>query len=310
MSEKIKSRADLIVTDPPHIKDSQSIKKIMWFVVLAILPSCIYSAYLFGIKALIVLFASVVSAVAAEALFQSILKKPVSVSDGSAVITGLLIAMNTPAELPVWIAVIASFFAIIVVKQLFGGLGFNIFNPALAAIALIIAIWPLEMTTKLGNITQMISYEWPFYDAMLKSAVMGNTGGYIGESSALLLLAGAAFLFFKRIIKWHIPVAFLVTVIVFMLLYYYISGFAYPAAYSALQVLSGGLFISALFMATDMVTSPITGKGMIIFGIGCGLLSSIIRLWADSGAVCYAILIMNAAVPVIDRYTKPRIFGT
>jgi Na+-translocating ferredoxin:NAD+ oxidoreductase subunit D len=310
MPKKLKSPAVLIVTDPPHIKDSQSIKKIMWFVILALLPSCIYSVYIFGIKALIVLFASVVSAVTAEALSQSILKKPVSVSDGSAIITGLLIAMNTPAELPVWIAVIASFFAIMVVKQLFGGLGFNIFNPALAALALIIAIWPVEMTTKLGNITQVISYEWPFYNAMLKSAVMGNTGGFIGESSALLLLAGAVFLFFKRIITWHIPVTFLITVIVFMFLYYSISGFAYPAAYSALQVFSGGLFICALFMATDMVTSPITGKGMIIFSIGCGLLTSIIRLWTDSGAVFYAILIMNAAVPMIDRYTKPRVFGT
>jgi Na+-translocating ferredoxin:NAD+ oxidoreductase subunit D len=310
MPEKTKSPADLIITDPPHIKDNQSVKKIMWFVVLTLMPSNIYAVYLFGINALILLCACVASATAAETVFQYLLKKPISVSDGSAAVTGLLIAMNTPAGLPVWIAIVGSFFAIIIAKQLFGGLGFNIFNPALAALALITAIWPDEMTTRLGNISKVIADEWPFYNIALKSFITGHTIGYIGESSVLLLLAGAAFLFFKRIITWHIPVSFIGSVIVIMLLYYFISGFAYPVAYTALQVFSGGLLICALFMATDMITSPITGKGMIIFGLGCGILTSIIRLWADSGAVCYAVLIMNAAVPMIDRYTKPRVFGT
>jgi Na+-translocating ferredoxin:NAD+ oxidoreductase subunit D len=309
MSEKIKPPENLTVTDPPHIKDGQSTKKIMWFVVLALLPSNIYSVYLTGIKSLSVIFVSVITSVAAEALFQYLLKKPVTIKDGSAVITGLLIAMNLPVDFPIPITAIASFFAIIVVKQLFGGLGFNIFNPALAALALITSIWPTEIMTKLGNITHVLGIEWPFFDILLKSAVTGNTTGFLGESSALLLLASAAFLLLKRIITWHIPAAFLGTVAVFMLLYYSISGFEYFTAYSFLQIFSGGLLICALFMATDMVTSPITGKGMIIFGIGCGILSSIIRLWADSGAVCYAILIMNAAVPIIDRYTKPRVFG-
>jgi electron transport complex protein RnfD len=310
MAEKIKSLTDLIVTDPPHIKDNQSIRKIMWVVVLALMPSNIYAVYLFGNDVLILLCASVVSAAVAELLYQLLLKKPISVLDGSAAITGLLVAMNVPAGLPVWIAAAGSFFAIIVVKQLFGGLGFNIFNPALAAIALLSAIWPYEMTTRLGNISHVIANQWLPYDIIFKSFIMKNISGFIGETSILLLLAGAVFLFYKRIITWHIPTSFICTVIIFIMLYYIITGSAYPVSFTVLQVFSGGFLLCALFMATDMVTSPITGKGMIIFGIGCGILTSIIRLWADSGAVCYAILIMNAAVPMIDKYTKPRVFGT
>ncbi len=310
MPEKMKPPTQLSVTDPPHIKDGQSTKKIMWSVVLALLPSNVYSAYLFGINALIILFAAVIASVAAEILYNYLAKKSRTVNDGSAVITGMLIAMNMPADIPAWIAVIASVFAIIAVKQLFGGLGFNFFNPALAGLALITSLWPAEISDKLVNVTQFITYEWPYYNAVLISALTGNDGGYIGESSALLLLAGAAFLLYKKIITWHIPCAFLGTTAVFMLLYYNLNGFDYPAAYTAMQIFSGGLFICALFMATDTVTSPITVKGMIIFGIGCGLLSSLMRLWTESGSVCYAILIMNAAVPVIDKYTKPRVFGT
>lgn len=309
MPEKTNSIISLIVTDAPHIKDNQSVKKIMWFFAAALMPSNMYAIYLFGTDALILLCASVFSAAVAEALYRFFQKKPISVIDGSAVITGLLIAMNAPAGLPVWIAAIGSIFAIIVVKQLFGGLGFNIFNPALAGLALITTLWPAEMTTKFGNITKAIANEWPLYNINLKWLFIENISGYIGESSVLLLLAGAAFLFIKRIITWHLPAGFLGASTVFMLTYYNIAEFAYPVAGTLFQLFSGGFLICALFMATDMVTSPITKKGMIIFGIGCGVFASIIRLWADSGAVCYAVLIMNAAVPIIDRYTRPRVFG-
>ncbi|MBN2401058.1 MAG: RnfABCDGE type electron transport complex subunit D [Spirochaetes bacterium] len=309
MIETQKSLTDLIVTETPHIKDNQSIKKIMRFVILALIPSNMYAVYLFGIDALIILCVSVLSAAAAEALFQLFLKKPLSLFDGSAVITGLLVAMNVPAGLPVWIVIVGSFFSIIIIKQLFGGLGFNIFNPALAGLAFINAFWPVEMTTKVGNITQTIANEWPLYNISFGPFFTGNINGYPGEASIFLLLAGTVFLLINKIINWHIPAAFIGTTAIFMLLYYAVTEFAYPVAGTLMQLFSGGFLICALFMATDTVTSPITRKGMIIFGIGCGLLTSIIRLWSDSGAVCFAVLIMNATVPMIDRYTRPRVFG-
>jgi electron transport complex protein RnfD len=357
MPEEKKTLSDLILSNPPHIKRDQSIRKVMWFVILALLPSNIFAVYLYGINALLLLLTSVLSALIAEAGYQLLFKKPVTITDGSAIITGLLIAMNVPPEAPVWMVAIGSCFAVIIVKQLFGGLGFNIFNPALAARAFMIASWPVEMTTKWiyfkpGNviaanianetglpekifdaITQATPltalkgipdiltenagisansiYDLLFSKTMMQSLMLGNIGGCLGETSVLLLLIGGLFLIYKRIITWHTPVAFIGTVAVFMILYYSISGFAYPFRAVAFHLFSGGLFLGAFFMATDMVTTPVTVKGMIIFGIGCGIISSVIRLWGGyPEGVSYSILLMNAAVPLIDRYTKPRVFGT
>ncbi|MFH0974987.1 MAG: RnfABCDGE type electron transport complex subunit D [Spirochaetota bacterium] len=282
MTEKEKSISKLINSDSPHIRDCQSIGKIMWFVVLALLPSNVYTIYLSGISYLILLAVSVFSAAIIEFLYQAIIYKKVSIPDGSAVITGLLIAMNVPHGLPVWMTAIASFFAIIIVKQAFGGLGFNIFNPALAAIALLIALWPAEMA---------VNQE-------------------IGIIPLILLLIGAVFLMINKIISWHIPASYLGSFFIIVILYNIISGNEISLRIITIHFFSAGLFLGAFFMATDMVTSPVTKKGMLIFGIGCGIFTFVIRtVGAFEEGVCFAILFMNAAVPLIDKYSKPRVFG-
>ncbi len=355
-SEEKQKSYELILSNAPHIKDKQSLSSIMWLVVAALIPSCAYSVYIYGINTLILLIAGVASAILAEWIFQYFMKRPVTCLDGSAAITGLLVAMNVPPESPVWMVVIGSFFAILIVKQIFGGIGFNIFNPALAARAFMIASWPVHMTTEwhpfngtnvlAQNITNISNlpqkaydtitmatplgalkegpkimadlevpvnglYELLFSNDMLQHLFMGNIGGVIGETSALFILIGGLFLLIKRIITWHIPVSYIGTMGVIMLIYYLGTGFPFPFKATLFHLLSGGLILGAFFMATDMVTSPVTGKGMIIFGIGCGVIASVIRLWGGyPEGVSYSILLMNAAVPLIDRYMKPRVFGT
>ncbi|MFC1670627.1 RnfABCDGE type electron transport complex subunit D [Spirochaetota bacterium] len=345
----------LAISVAPHFKSRDSIKLIMWMVVISLMPSTVYSVYIFGIKALILIAVAIVSAVISEALFQLAMKKAVTALDGSAVITGLLVAMNVPPEAPFWIVIVGSVFAVIIVKQLFGGLGFNIFNPALAARAFLMASWPVHMTTRwfkfsdgnvlsqgVKNITSVsdtafsaitqatplgLLKEGPkiieeygigidkihdllFSTKMLKSLFIGNVGGVIGETSALLLLIGGIFLLIRKIITWHIPVSFIGTVAVLMFLYYFVTGQPQPHVFTLFHLLSGGLFLGAFFMATDMVTSPVTNKGMILFGFGCGLITFVIRIWGGyPEGVSYSILLMNAFVPLIDRFIKPKVFG-
>lgn len=344
----------LRLSSAPHLKTKDSVTSIMWMVVLALMPASVYSVYIFGLNALILLVASVAASIAAEASYQFLMKKPLTVKDGSAVITGLLVAMNVPPLAPVWLVVIGSFFAVIIVKQLFGGLGFNIFNPALGARAFLMASWPVHMTTnwyKFGGVSvlsgnvngleglspqivDIVSQATPltlikeaprllgqptvcgtgledvlFSTDMLKSLFIGNVGGCIGETSAFLLLLGALFLLYKKIITWHIPVSFIGTVGLLAFLYYAIIGCA-PEIMALRHIVSGGLFLGAFFMATDMVTSPVSGKGMLIFGAGCGLITFVIRIWGGyPEGVSYSIILMNAVVPLIDRFTKPRVFG-
>jgi electron transport complex protein RnfD len=327
----------------------------MWSVVIALTPVAAFSSYLFGLHALILIGVSVCSAVIAEAIIQLALRKRITVLDGSAVITGMLLAMNLPPLAPWWIAVAGSFFAIIIVKQLFGGLGSNIFNPALAARAFLMASWPVHMATdwfhrgemsalsavlktsssfppavfdaltqatplsllKEGpkimadnNIAVSRLYEFVLSPAILKSLLVWNTGGCIGETSALLLLVGAIFLFVRKTITWHVPVSYIGTVAAAAAAYYSFMGFSDPLLMILVHVLSGGLVLGAFFMATDTATSPVSRKGMVLFGIGCGLVTFVIRIWGGyPDGVCYAILIMNAFVPLIDRFTKPKIFG-
>ncbi len=345
----------LTLSNAPHVRSDESISKIMWMVVAALLPASFYSVYIFGLKALMLLVTSVFAAIAAEAAYQLLMKKEVRVSDGSAVITGLLIAMNVPPGAPVWMVTIGSFFAIIFVKQLFGGLGFNVFNPALAARAFMIASWPVHMTTgwhkfNEGNVlikdlsnfsglpqhlfdtlTQATPltalkegpkslaefkvgadqfYNFIFSSDKIKSLFIGNVGGVIGETSAALLLIGAIYLLVKKVITWHIPATYIGTVGILAFIYYLITGVPSVQYAVLFHLVSGGLFLGAFFMATDMVTSPITYKGMMIFGAGCGILTFVIRIWGGyPEGVSYSILLMNAATPLIDRFIKPAVFG-
>ncbi len=354
--ENGKKKDLLRISNPPHLKSESSVTGIMWMVVLALMPAAVYSVFIFGLHALIVMGAAVAAAVAAEALFQFIMKKRVTVTDGSAVITGLLVAMNVPPDSPAWMSVIGSFFAVIIVKQVFGGLGYNIFNPALGARAFLMASWPVYMTTKWHNFSEdnvlaqgirntidlpdrafdavtgstplgvikeapkfLAEYNLSFSDIqelvlsreMFQSLFFGNIGGCIGETSVVMLLIGGIFLLARRVITWHIPVTYIGTVAALAYVYYLIIG-SPPAHLMALfHTLSGGLFLGAFFMATDMVTSPVSPKGMIIFGIGCGVITFVIRIWGGyPEGVSYSILLMNAAVPIIDRLTKPKVFGT
>lgn len=345
----------LRVSVAPHINSGETISRIMWTVVIAMLPAMIYSVYIFGIRALLILLTGAVSAAAGEALVQYALKKKITVSDGSAVITGLLLAMNVPSSAPLWMVAIGSVFAVVIVKQLFGGLGFNIFNPALAARAFLLASWPVHMTTGwhvFGNgkilsesAANTMNFPEAAFDAitgatpltalkegskilseysismdqfcsflfspdMILERFTGSIGGCIGETSGLLILAGGLILIFRKVITWHIPAAFIGTVGILAFIYYAALGYPAPGMIALSHILSGGLFLGAFFMATDMVTSPVTWKGMLLFGAGCGLITFVIRIWGGyPEGVSYAILLMNAAVPLIDRFTKPKVFG-
>jgi len=308
----------LIVSTSPHLHNDESVSKIMWMVVLGLIPAGIAGIFIFGIPALWVIILGVISAVISEALCQIFSKRKVTVLDGSAVLTGLLLAYNLPPKVPFWLPIVGSFFAVAIGKQIFGGLGQNIFNPALVGRVFLMASWPKYMTSftrplsydavtsatplaliKEGKVLEHISYLDLF---------LGKRGGCIGEVCIAALLLGVVFLFIRGYICWHIPILYVLTVALFA----YIFG---PQGLFAgdwlFHILSGGLILGAFFMATDYVTSPLTRKGQIVFGIGCGVLTSVIRLWGGyPEGVSYAILMMNAASPIIDRYTRNRIYGT
>lgn len=295
------------VSPSPHIKDKNSIQSIMWMVVLALLPVTLTGIYFFKLKALITVLLAVGAAVAAEYVIQKLSKKDITINDGSAVLTGLLLALVLSPMVPWWIPVVGSIFAISIGKAAFGGLGNNIFNPALAGRAFLVLSWPALMTTwllpdgitgatPLGILKETGAYAGSYLDLFL-----GNIGGCIGETSAIALILGAAFLFYKKIIDWRIPTAYIGTALIMAL----VSG-----QDPIFHISTGGLLIGAFFMATDYVTTPITKNGRLIFGLGCGLLTMIIRLWGGyPEGVMFSILLMNAATPLIDRFTKPKQFG-
>ena len=311
-------RNNLIVSGSPHIHKQESVSRIMWTVVASIIPAGVAGVIIFGLDALWVTMAAVIAAVLTEAVFEVWSKKKITVLDGSAVITGILLAYNLPSNVPLWLPIIGAVFSIAIGKQVFGGLGQNIFNPALVGRVFLMASWPKYMTTfvkpfsydavtsatplailKEGKALEHISYLDLF---------LGKHGGCIGEVCILALLIGAALLLIKGYISWHIPVTYILTTAVFI----YIFGAKQLFHGDWLfHILSGGLILGAFFMATDYVATPLTAKGQIIFGVGCGLLTAIIRLWGGypEGA-SYAILMMNAATPFIDRYTKSRIYGS
>ena len=312
------SNRRLIVSGSPHIHTGSSVKSRMWGVVIALLPALAFSLYAFGIGALVVIAVSVLGCVMTEYLIQRyLIKGELTITNGSAVITGLLLAMNLPSNLPVWIVLIGCVVAIGLGKYAFGGLGQNIFNPAiLGRGCLLISFpqqrtsWPLPMvnrasyldaTTGATILGKMKLNELVPDNVDLMGAFMGQMGGSLGEMCGLAILLGGAYLLVRRIISWHIPVSIIATVALF----------SWCAGINPLvSILSGGVLLGAVFMATDYVTSPMTHKGMVLYGVMIGVITMIIRLWgAYPEGVSFAILIMNGFTPLINKYMRPRQFG-
>ncbi|MFH1038128.1 MAG: RnfABCDGE type electron transport complex subunit D [PVC group bacterium] len=318
------------VSPAPQLYGGETIPRIMWAVVISLLPALLASLYFFGFKVLQIEVVAVVTAILTEALIQKLRGSPVTVSDGSAAVAGLLLAFNLPAGVPLWLPAVGAAFGIAVGKQAFGGLGRNIFNPALVGRVFVMHSWLPQMTTWSPPRTALyagvdaLTYATPLGAAKEGVAALvpspggvfstmdmfwGNIGGCIGETSALALLIGGLFLLIRGYIRWQTPVSFIGTVALLTWVLPAREGAIAFAPYH--HVLGGGLLLGAIFMATDMVTSPVTGTGMLIFGLGCGLITAIIRLYGGfPEGVCYSILIMNAFTPLIDKFVRPRIFGT
>ncbi len=324
--KKVDAPSLLTVSPSPHIKHSDRTSTIMTDVIIALIPALIWGVICFGIRALAVVFLCVACSVFFEFGFNRLLRKPNTVKDFSAVVTGLLLGLNLPASVPYYMPVVGSFFAIVVVKALFGGIGKNFMNPALAARVFLFA-WPEEMTTftkpferlgifaSSGDIADAVSGATPL--AALKNGALpdiswvdlitGKCGGCIGEVSSVLLILGGVYLLLRRVISWHIPVSFIGTVAVLTLLFPQNED---VLAFVLSQIFSGGLILAAFFMATDYATSPVTPLGRIIYGIFCGAICVFIRYFGGypEGA-SFAILIMNTLVYYIDKFTRPRAFG-
>ncbi len=315
----------LIVSSSPHLRSNESVKKIMLDVVIALIPAIIGAVYFFGLNALKLILISVASAIFFEAAIQKLLKKEVSISDYSAVITGILLAFNLPANAPWWIPVFGSGFAIIIVKQLFGGLGSNFMNPALAARAVLLASWPNIMSNyvlpgadAVTGATPLAIMKFGGADAGASATVaqagaelpalmdmfIGNIGGAIGETSAALLLIGAVYLMIRKVINWKTPVFYVATTAIMLLV------LGVEADQLMYHILGGGLILGAFFMATDYASAPVTSLGQIIFGLGAGALTALIRVKGGfPEGVSYSILLMNVASPLIEKFTSPKIFG-
>jgi len=323
----------LNVSPSPHLSSPETTRRLMYGVVIALIPALAASIYYFGMGAIIVTLTSVLSCVAVEYLIQKfILKTRPSVTDGSAVVTGLLLAFNVPSNLPIWIIIIGAIISIGVAKMTFGGLGSNPFNPALVGRVFLLISFPVQMTswpvpsgfrtgyldavtgaTPLGILTEGVKAGESVASLMEKvpthmQLFYGYMGGSMGEIAAAALIIGGIYMLWKKIISWHIPVSILVTVALFT----GILWLADPTKYAdpGFHLLTGGIMLGAIFMATDYVTSPMTHKGMIIYGVGIGVITVLIRTWgAYPEGVSFAILIMNALVPLLNMYIKPKRFG-
>ena len=340
-----------IVSSSPHLREDTSIQKVMYGVVIALTPAVIGSVYFYGLRALLLIALSCLAALITEAVIQRARGVPVTIGDGSALVTGILLAFNIPPGVPWWLPVAGSVFAISIGKQVFGGLGYNPLNPALLGRAFLLASWPVHMTTTwlptrggtLSGLTlrgidvvtqatplalmrkvneiigdpsatthQIVQANEVLADLgsseTMANLFTGQVGGCIGETSAILLLIGAAYLMFKHHIEWRIPGTYVLTVAVLTWVFGGPEGLF--SGNALFHILAGGLILGAFYMATDMVTSPVSPKGMIIFGVGCGVLTSVIRLIGGyPEGVSYSILLMNVATPLIDRHTRPKKFG-
>lgn len=310
-------KTKFVLSSTPHMRDNDSTQSIMFHVLIALMPATLVGIWFFGINALITVVLAVGSAVLFEYLYQKLTKQTITITDYSAAITGLLLALNLPSEVRMFVPIVGSFVAIIICKQIFGGLGQNFINPALAGRAFLMASYPVDMTnytspvtsftadavssaTVLSQLNEGLSTSVP-----LMPALVGNIGGTIGETSAIAILIGGIYLMVKKVIDFKIPVTFIGTTFVITLLF---SGLDIASSFNALFY--GGLFLGAFFMATDYVSSPVTPKGKYIFAFGCGVLTAVIRIYgAYPEGVSYSILLMNLAVPLIDRYTRPQVFG-
>jgi electron transport complex protein RnfD len=359
-SNSIDSSSRFYISVAPHIRDRISIPQIMYTVNGALIPALIGALFFFGMRAAWLILASILAAIGTEWAIQKWRKVPITISDGSAILTGLLLAFNLPAGVPIWIPILGSIFAILIGKQVFGGLGFNPMNPALLGRAFLMASWPVHMTKDWLNPFWWTQGTFNFFswgvrqigsnklidsvtgatpldifktarkvlidtnadpDKVLhatenmtsvlgsyKALFFGNVGGCIGETSAVLLLLGAAFLLYRRIIGWKIPFFYLGTLALLAWVFAGTNGLF--SGDPLFHILAGGVMLGAFFMATDMVTTPITYKGQIIFGVGCGVITIIIRLIGGYPEGCsYSILLMNMVTPLIDRYTIPKKFG-
>lgn len=323
----------LTVSGSPHVHADQSVRKIMFGVIISLIPAMLVSFYFFGLSAIILTLTAVVSCALFEFLIQKYIMGNVpTIGDGSAMLTGLLLAFNVPSNLPVWMIIIGSLVSIGIAKLSFGGLGKNPFNPALVGRVFLLISFPVDMTswplpqsfstsltdvvtgpTPLGIVKEGLKKGDALTDLMQQvpdyvNLLLGNMGGSVGEISALALIIGGLYLLFKRIISWYIPVAFIGSAFVFAA----ILNFANPEAYvnPFFHLVTGGLMLGALYMATDMVTSPMTPAGMLVFGAGCGIITILIRVFGVyPEGVSFAILIMNAVVPLLNKAFKPRRFG-
>ncbi len=334
-----------LISPAPHLKDTDSIRKIMFWVIISLMPAGFGAIYFFGIRALWIIVVSIISAIITELLCQISMKRPIRIHDGSAIITGLLLAYNLPAEVPLWLPAIGSFVAILIGKMVFGGIGYNPMNPALIGRAFLTASWPTHMTVfqtlprygtlsgidsitratplnvfsearnillhtsdytteQVTQATQTISELYSAHSDLF----IGQIGGCIGETSVVFLLVGAVFLMYKRIIGWKIPFTYLGMVAILTYVFGGTEGLL--TGDPIFHLFSGGLILGAFFMATDMVTTPVTFKGRLLFGTGCGIITVIIRLWGGyPEGVSYSILLMNLTTPLLDKYTRPKIFG-
>ena len=298
------------VSSSPHVRAKDTTGRIMLYVILALLPTSLFGIYNFGVKALILILVTIASCVASEWVFNKIVHKEQTVKDLSAVVTGLLLALNLPVNLPWWEAVIGGVFAIVVVKCLFGGLGQNFMNPALGARCFLLIAFAADMT---NFVTDTYTGATPLAALRNGEAVntmnmlVGRTSGTIGETSAIAILIGAIFLILMGVIDLRIPASYIITFVIFMLLF---SGHGFDGTYLTAQLCGGGLMLGAFFMATDYVTSPITPRGQIIFGICCGIFTGLFRCFgANAEGVSFAIILSNILVPMIEKYTVPRAFG-
>ena len=298
------------VSSSPHLRSKDTTERIMLYVIIALLPTTLFGIYNFGYRALILILVTIASCVASEWIFNKIVHKKQTINDLSAVVTGLLLALNLPATLPWWEAVLGGVFAIVVVKCMFGGLGQNFMNPALGARCFLLIAFAANMT----NFT-IDSYTGATPLAAMRNGdpvntmdmLIGRTAGTIGETSAIAILIGAIFLILMGVIDLRIPASYIITFIVFMLLF---SGHGADWTYITAQLCGGGLMLGAFFMATDYVTSPITPMGQIIFGICCGIFTGLFRCFgANAEGVSFAIILSNILVPMIEKYTVPRAFG-
>lgn len=302
----------LNVSSSPHVRDRSSTTRIMLDVCIALLPACVFGVINFGIRALLVLVVAVVTCILSEFTYEKIMHKPVTIGDLSAVVTGLLIGMNMPSTIPLWMVAIGSVFAIIIVKQLFGGLGQNFMNPALAARCFLLISFAGKMTTftydgVTGATPLAVLRDEGVSGINLLDMFLGTTGGVIGETCVPAILLGGLYLIIRRVIAPTIPVVYIAAFSVFMLIF---GGEGFDLTFLAAHLCGGGLMLGAFFMATDYVTSPVSTSGKVVYGIILGVLTGLFRVFGNSAeGVSYAIIFTNLLVPIIEKLTVPLAFG-